>query len=198
MRGLKDFQQIKMSRCLALNRSFIPIKIVSKYNAICKLFTNNAVALTFDKDNYIELDFDKWSKWDKWPEDQEFISSPSIKIAVPRIIRYNFYDKIPRVTLRLTRKNIYERDNNTCYICGKKFTDKYLTIDHIIPLSRDGGNSWNNLITCCQQCNWKKEDKLLSELGWKPKFLAKKPIISNIQKLKCDNRDFEEWKFFGI
>lgn len=186
-------------RTLAINRSFIPIRIINKYEAICKLFLGNANAITFEDKTYIELSFDDWIKRKIWPKDQEFIHSATMTIAIPRTIRYLYYDKIPKFTLRLSRKSIYNRDNRVCYICGKEFTDKHLSIDHIIPISRGGKNTWENMITCCIDCNWKKGDKLLNELGIKPKFLAKKPATSNIQRLKLDlQRDFEEWKFFGI
>jgi 5-methylcytosine-specific restriction endonuclease McrA len=189
-----------MSRCLALNKNFIPIRIINKYEAICKVFVGNATAITFDKDgNYIELNFYEWAGRQTWPENQEFISSATMKLAVPRVIRYMNYGKIPKTTLKLTRKNIYTRDNHTCYICGEKFSEKDLSIDHIIPISREGKNTWENLITCCLNCNWKKGNQLLHEMGIKPKFTAHKPSSSNIQKLKLDlERDYEEWKFFGV
>jgi 5-methylcytosine-specific restriction endonuclease McrA len=189
-------------RTLALNKSFIPIRVINKFEAICKVYMDNATAITFENDNYIELNFTEWaerSKKNVWPEDQEFVNSPTMRIAVPRTIRYSHYDKIPKTTLRLSRKAIYNRDNHICYICGEEFNDKHLSIDHIIPISRGGKNTWENLITCCVKCNWKKGDKFLHELGWKPLFTAHKPAVSNIQRLKLEfGRDFEEWKFFGV
>ncbi|MDR2458182.1 MAG: HNH endonuclease [Clostridiales Family XIII bacterium] len=188
-----------MKRVLSLNKNFIPIRFINKYEAICKIFLGVAIAITFENKNYIELPFNDWVKRTSWPKDQEFVHSATMTIAVPRTIRYLHYDKIPKVTLRLSRRAIYIRDNYTCYICGKEFSERHLSIDHIIPLSRGGKNTWENMITCCLKCNWKKGDKLLNELGIKPKFSAKQPISSNIQKLKTEsNRDYEEWKFFGV
>jgi 5-methylcytosine-specific restriction endonuclease McrA len=186
-------------RTLCLNKSFIPIRIINKYEAICKVFLGNATAITFEDGNYVELSFPFWSQRTIWPDDQEFVHSATMKIAVPRTIRYLHYDKIPKSTLKLTRKSIYNRDHHICYLCGKEFNDRHLSIDHIIPVSRGGKNTWENMITCCVECNRNKGDQLLSELGIKPKFLAKRPVTSNIQRLKLEfGRDFEEWKFFGV
>ncbi|MDR0950749.1 MAG: HNH endonuclease [Candidatus Ancillula sp.] len=189
-------------RCLAINKSYLPIRIATGQDAICKVYAGNAKALTIDKNgNYLEHDWDEWFKLsnsDNWDLEQKFFSCSNGRVAIPRVIIYVKYDKIPKTTLRLSRKAIYARDNNTCYICGKQFGENSLTLDHIIPVSRGGKNSWENLITCCQKCNWDKGNQLLSEWGKKPKFAAFKPHYSNIQRLKLHDREFEEWKFFGV
>ncbi len=66
------------------------------------------------------------------------------------------------------------RDGHACVYCGSK---KNLTIDHIIPKSKGGDNTWKNLVTCCSPCNLKKGDKSLEEIGMK---LIKKPTEPNI------------------
>lgn len=189
-------------RTLAINKSYIPTRIVSKYEAICKVYCGNAEAITFENGDMLSYDWDNWMKrsvTDNWPTDQLFINSTTQRIAIPRVIRYIHYNKIPKATLRLSRKAIYARDDNTCYICGHRFSEKKLTIDHIVPQSRQGKNTWENLITCCQDCNWKKGNKTLQELGVKPKFAAYKPNTSNIAKLKLEKTaDFKEWEFFGV
>jgi 5-methylcytosine-specific restriction endonuclease McrA len=72
-------------------------------------------------------------------------------------------------------------------------------MDHMIPLSRGGKNSWENLVTCCQQCNWDKGHSLLSDLKIKPHFLPYKPQMSNMQRLKMSiTTKYDEWNYFGI
>jgi 5-methylcytosine-specific restriction endonuclease McrA len=185
---------------LAINKHYIPIRTTSAYSAIGKMYCGLADALFFEGSNYRALSFDEWldkSMYDVWPADQKFIQAVRQPIAIPRVIIYTKYDKIPKPTLKLTRKAIYERDNYTCYICGKEFGESKLTLDHIIPMSRGGKNSWENLITCCQKCNWEKGDKLLSELKIKPHFVAYKPSTSNIQRLKAGlTMLYPEWSLF--
>jgi len=191
-----------MSRILCLNKSYIPIRLTTKFSAIGKMYTEMASAIYINGDKWEEKNWDKWlqlSLKDVWKDDQEFINSIRQRIAIPKVIRYTKYDRIPKVTLRLSRKSIYERDKYTCYLCGEQFSEGKLSIDHVIPISRGGRNDWNNMATCCKNCNWKKEDKLLSELGIKPKFMPYKPQLSNIVKLKSSVIKYDpDWKLFGF
>jgi 5-methylcytosine-specific restriction endonuclease McrA len=92
----------------------------------------------------------------------------------PIIIRLLSYVSFKRRKTRVNRNRIMRRDNYSCVYCGSK---KNLTIDHLIPKSKGGGNSWDNLVTCCSPCNIKKGDKLLNETGMK---LQKKPTEPTI------------------
>jgi 5-methylcytosine-specific restriction endonuclease McrA len=73
---------------------------------------------------------------------------------VPTVIRLRSYVKIPYKEISLSRRNILHRDNYTCQYCGDKRHD--LTIDHIIPRSRGGLDSWDNVVAACLRCNVKK------------------------------------------
>lgn len=63
------------------------------------------------------------------------------------------------------RKQVYDRDGHRCRYCGVQFDplDRLLTVDHVIPLSRDGSNGVVNLVTCCQPCNQAKGDRTPEE-----------------------------------
>jgi 5-methylcytosine-specific restriction endonuclease McrA len=78
----------------------------------------------------------------------------------PLIIRLLSYIRFNQRNLKVNRTRIYKRDNHECAYCGSK---KQLTLDHIIPKSRGGGNDWNNLVTCCFKCNLKKANKTPEE-----------------------------------
>ena len=67
------------------------------------------------------------------------------------------------MVLRPTRANILLRDDETCQYCGKRGRD--LTLDHIIPRSRGGQSTWENLVACCRTCNGRKGNHLLKEVG---------------------------------
>jgi len=189
-------------KVLAINKSYIPIRICSKFATIGKMYTG-AVESFFIKDgSYRPLNWADWlelSKQDVWPEGTDFINSVTQRVALPKVIRYLNYDKVPRVSLKLTRKGIYERDNHTCYICGENYGEGKLSVDHVKPLSKGGQSTWENLVTCCKKCNGLKGDKTLEELKWKPKFLPYRPARSNIQKLKASvTTYYPEWKLFGF
>jgi len=92
----------------------------------------------------------------------------------PVIIRLLEYIKYrPRIS-KVSRRRIFQRDNHTCQYCGTK---RNLTIDHILPRSRGGGNSWQNLTTSCSRCNSLKGDRTPSEANMK---LLSKPYEPSI------------------
>ncbi|MBM4171426.1 MAG: HNH endonuclease [Ignavibacteria bacterium] len=75
----------------------------------------------------------------------------------PSVIRLNDFIKVPYKKIILTRRNILKRDNHKCGYCGR--ADLPLTIDHIIPKSKGGDDSWENLVAACLPCNNKKGDR---------------------------------------
>src|SRR5450631_1778909 len=84
------------------------------------------------------------------------IHSARRAIPVPSVIRLLEYRRIPHQTRALSRKNILLRDRNTCQYCGKILAAGELTLDHVIPRSRGGASSWENLVACCHNCNRRK------------------------------------------
>jgi 5-methylcytosine-specific restriction endonuclease McrA len=106
--------------------------------------------------------------------DVNIIRSETVNYTKPLIIRLFNYISHKTKNLRVNRQRLYKRDNNECAYCGSK---KELTIDHIIPKSRGGKNTWNNLITCCLPCNLKKGDKTPDEARMPLRFQPKTPTL---------------------
>lgn len=91
----------------------------------------------------------------------------------PSVIRLRKYARIPYKTIVLSRKNILKRDNNRCLYCGSQ---EKLTVDHVIPKSRGGADTWENLVTACTSCNHRKGNATPKEAGLQ---LRKKPFRPN-------------------
>ena len=109
-----------------------------------------------------------------------------------KIIRLIEYIKIPYQKLiddKPTRNLIYKRDQYSCGYCGSK---QSLTIDHIIPRSRGGGDTWENLVTSCSRCNTKKGNKTPKEANMKLLFQPKVPV--NKLHLTISVSNINEWK----
>jgi 5-methylcytosine-specific restriction endonuclease McrA len=88
-----------------------------------------------------------------------------------------------------TRASIYKRDDHECQYCG---SEKDLTLDHVIPRSKGGQDTWDNLVTCCSKCNLKKGNKLLSESNM---ILRKTPSAPfNKVHLDVQKSGVSEWK----
>jgi len=90
----------------------------------------------------------------------------------PSIIRLLRYVSVPYKNVPLTRQNIFKRDGFRCGYCGSRHN---LTVDHIIPRSQGGGDSWENLITACEACNRRKGNRTPEQAGLSLLFPARRP-----------------------
>src|SRR5438445_7309367 len=88
-------------------------------------------------------------------------------MRVPSVIRLLEYRRIPHQTRALSRKNILIRDRYTCQYCHRTLASGELTLDHVIPRSRAGETSWENLVACCHPCNNRKGSRTPEEAGMK-------------------------------
>ncbi|MCC6945978.1 MAG: HNH endonuclease [Thermomicrobiales bacterium] len=92
---------------------------------------------------------------------QHPIFTPDASFPYPSVIRLIYLIRSPRTRVKLTRREVFIRDNFTCQYCGRSSHD--LTLDHIIPRSRGGPHVWENLTSACKPCNHRKGGKSLSE-----------------------------------
>lgn len=132
-----------MDKVLVLNSDYTPLNVTSVRKGFVLVIKGKAEVLK---------------------QDAEKLSSSVKEFVKPLIIRLLSYVKFKNRGVRLNRKRIYKRDNNQCVYCG---SEKNLTIDHILPRSRGGKNSWTNLVTCCSSCNRKKGDRTPEEANMK-------------------------------
>jgi 5-methylcytosine-specific restriction endonuclease McrA len=100
------------------------------------------------------------------------IHSSRYVMPMPSVIRLLEYRRIPHQTRALSRKNILMRDRYTCQYCHKTLASSELTLDHVIPRSRAGETTWENLVACCHPCNNRKGSRTPEEAGMK---LARAP-----------------------
>ncbi|HLJ29205.1 MAG TPA: HNH endonuclease [Candidatus Angelobacter sp.] len=136
---------------LVLNASYEPINICAARRAIVLVLKGLAM-----------------------PEEEngQCLHAARIAMRVPSVIRLLEYRRIPHQTRALSRKNILLRDRNTCQYCGVVMSSNDLTLDHVVPRSRGGSSTWENLVACCHSCNRKKGNHLLVEINMK---LLKEP-----------------------
>jgi 5-methylcytosine-specific restriction endonuclease McrA len=98
-------------------------------------------------------------------------------VSLPSVIRLLEYRRIPHQTRSLSRKNILLRDRNICQYCGAVLPSGELTLDHVIPRSRGGASTWENLVACCHSCNRRKGNQYVQEAGMK---LMREPRAFNL------------------
>jgi len=126
------------------------------------------------------------------------IHSPGMELKLPSVLALKQYVSAQRAPA-FTRFNVFLRDQWNCQYCGNKFTTKELTFDHVIPRSRGGRTSWDNIVAACQGCNARKGNKMPHEINM---FPIKKPCEPNIHMLQEHGKQFppnflhESWNDF--
>ena len=100
------------------------------------------------------------------PEEEHatLLHAARVRVPVPSVIRLLEYRRIPHQTRALSRKNILLRDRNTCQYCATILPASELTLDHVVPRSRGGLSTWENLVACCHTCNRTKGNQMIHEL----------------------------------
>lgn len=125
----------------------------------------------------------------------ETVTSVSEEHTFPSVIRMTYYIRRPFKDVPLTRKNILERDGHICQYCGKTGA----TVDHILPRSRGGEDSWTNCVCACSPCNRKKNNHTPKEAGMVLRDNPRKPsAIPWLRSRKITSRrDWGRYLFMG-
>jgi 5-methylcytosine-specific restriction endonuclease McrA len=127
-----------------------------------------------------------------WKRAIVLILKEKAQVISAKVIRLLSYIKIPiskMVEDRPSKSMIYKRDDNKCQYCG---STRGLTIDHVIPKSKGGGDTWENLVVACSSCNTKKGNKLLEQAGMKLLKQPKRPF--NKVQFNLNKSNVKEWK----
>ena len=159
---------------LVLNASYEPINICAARRAIVLVL--KGVAMTEEENGH-------------------FLHAARVALRVPSVIRLLEYRRIPHQTRALSRKNILLRDRNVCQYCGEALSANDLTLDHVIPRSRGGASTWENLVACCHSCNRRKGNQLPNEAGMK---LMREPHAFNLHTsrhiMRLMGRSDDKWR----
>ena len=114
-------------------------------------------------------------------EYDRMVRSPSFQMALPSVISLKEYVKLDRRPA-FTRFNVFLRDRFNCQYCGEDFRSEELTFDHVIPRSRGGRTSWDNVVTACQGCNLVKGNQMPRDCGMSPLRAARQPTSYELRE----------------
>ena len=179
---------------LVLNRVFQPVRISTARHAIKLMFTDSAQALTADG-NLICLE--QWLKLPVREGVDDYIQHVNGQLRVPRILHLRHYARRREPQVRLTRRNVMMRDAFQCQYCARRAPAVDLDIDHVMPRSRLGADSWTNLVTACQPCNRKKGRRTPQEANMPLLRLPRQPHWSTVVQLLAGTaRRYKEWEPF--
>lgn len=170
---------MQSTRTLLLTQGYEPIQVISWQRAI--------TLLMLDKADVVE-------------EYDEVIRAVSTVMQVPAVVRLR--KSFPRKAkpVKFSRVNIYARDNYRCQYCGTKCTTSDLTYDHVVPRSKGGLTSWENIVSCCYLCNREKANRTPAEAGMRllavpkrPSWMPSRQIAVSASSVPDAWRDYVYW-----
>lgn len=150
---------------LVLNAGFEPMDMISWQRAICLILTEKAEMVSGHS---------------------ETIRTVTKEFTMPSVIRLKRYVQLYQRmrTIRCSRKNIFSRDHHVCQYCEIKVVGNDATVDHVVPRSKGGGSTWDNLVTACRRCNIKKGSKKPEQVGLKLKKKPRKPGFAELIRMQ--------------
>jgi 5-methylcytosine-specific restriction endonuclease McrA len=138
-----------MGRALVLNATHRPLAVVSARRAVVLVLKDKADVVT---------------------SNGMVFHSERLQIEAPSVVKLRYFVKVPyRAQAPLTRRAVFARDDWTCQYCGAPAEN----LDHVVPRSRGGEHSWENVVAACRRCNTKKENRLAEDAGL---HLARRPF----------------------
>jgi 5-methylcytosine-specific restriction endonuclease McrA len=176
-------------KCLVLNRSYLPVHITTIRRAISLLYQDIAHAVD---DQYRTFDFASWRDL-AVPTQAEGIGLVQGAIRVPRVVLLRGYDRIPKRSVRFTRYNIYARDRHSCQYCNRRLSRSELNLDHVMPRSRGGASTWDNVVCSCHRCNRIKGGRTPEEAGMRLRRRPFKPTWSPLLVEEFNLKRYKEW-----
>ncbi|MFC2172978.1 HNH endonuclease [Acidobacteriota bacterium] len=177
---------------LVLNRLYQAIQFISVRRAFSLLYKGQVMAV---QEDYKTYDFENWCDLPPSPG-EEVVHTPSLKIKIPWVIVLMNFDRIPKTDIKFSRKNIYLRDRNKCQYCGKRYATEELNLDHVVPVSRNGKSSWQNIVCSCIACNIRKGNRTPEEAGMSLIRPPQKPRWHPFRKLSLNAKQRKIWKNF--
>ena len=186
---------------LVLNKHYMAIRIIGAKRAFSLLCRDLAEVVSLEEGSYANYDFRSWCEVSQFrrqfqPGNHDWVSTVNFYIAVPRIIRLLFYDRLPRTEVKFNRRNIFARDRNRCQYCGKRFPTSELSLDHVVPRMMGGKATWENIVCACARCNVKKGGRTPKQAGMKLFREPVKPRHNPLVHIHLGTDRYRSWKQF--
>jgi 5-methylcytosine-specific restriction endonuclease McrA len=191
---------------LVLNRNWQAINIRTPADAFCQMATNAATALDIEPEFRVSSSEFRASNirpvhWDEWitlpvRAGDHAVRTARGAIRVPTVIVAVNFAKVPKKRPKLSAKNIRERDGNRCQYTGRLLHPDEGSLDHVVPRSRGGADTWENLVWSAKDVNQRKADRLPHEAGLKllsvPRAPKELPVTAHLRNA----HGVAEWKLF--
>jgi 5-methylcytosine-specific restriction endonuclease McrA len=194
--GAEMSERISRPTVLVLNRNWQAVNASTPKDAFCHLVSGSATALHIvSQEEMYPLEWDDWMRLPTDTED-DVIQTIRGPIRIPTVIILKIFAKVPIRKPKLNARTIRERDRNRCQYTGKFLRPEEGSIDHIVPRSRGGKDSWENCVWASKKINSKKGCRLPEEAGLQllraPFEMREMPVTAFIR----NPYEVEDWKLF--
>ncbi len=181
---------------LVLNRYWQPVHTCSARRAVHLLCLGHAQVVQVEgEQKFTTHDLMSWIGYSKGMGG-EMIHSVRVALGVPKIIVLGIYDRLPRLEVKFTRRNVFLRDKFTCQYCEKLLGEVKLNLDHVVPRDKGGKTTWENIVTSCVKCNTRKSNKLPHEANMHPAAKPYAPRWRPLYGLQENGLGDESWDHF--
>src|SRR5262252_3651421 len=186
---------------LVLNRNWQAINIRTPADAFCQMATNAATALDIELGDDARAEGLRSVKWDEWitlpirPQDNAVRTAHSA-IRVPTVIVAVNFARVPKKRPKLNARNIRERDGNRCQYTGRLVRPDEGSLDHVVPRSRGGADTWENLVWSAKDVNQRKADRLPHEAGLRLLAVPRAPKELPASHVLRNSHGVAEWELF--
>lgn len=186
---------------LVLNRNWQAINIRTPADAFCQMATNAATGLDIELGDDVNAHALRPVTWDEWitlpiRNGDNAVHTAHSVIRVPTVIVAVNFAKVPKKRPKLNARNIRERDGNRCQYTGVLLRPDEGSLDHVVPRSRGGMDTWENLVWSAKNVNQRKADRLPHEAGLKLLAIPRAPRELPATALIRNAHGLAEWKLF--
>lgn len=189
------------SSVLVLNRHYVAVHVINARRALSLLFRDYAEVIHIEAGQYANYDFESWRAVSELraidkQDDEDWIRAVNFEMQIPRVIRLLLFDRVPQMTLRFNRRNLFARDGHKCQYCGRSLPSHQMSLDHVMPRSRGGETTWENIVCSCVDCNTRKGGRTPHEARMKLISAPKKPKQNPLLSAKLRQPKYAMWKNF--
>ena len=186
---------------LVLNRHYLAIRVVTARRAFILLYRDVAEVIDIEDGQFSNYDFETWRELSQLRMEEkrrhdDWVRAVNLEIQLPRIVRLIRFDRQHVSTVRLNRRNLLARDGHCCQYCGQSLPAHQLSLDHVMPRSRGGQTTWENIVASCVKCNTKKGCRTPQEARMRLMKKPRKPTHNPMLTVKLGNPKYESWKTF--
>ena len=159
---------------LVLNRSWLAVHVANVRRAVSLVYRGSARVVS--PDDFATYSFERWQELSETaPDDGRVLHTVQFKLRVPDVIVLTFFNRFHRRDIAFSRRTLIERDGLTCQYCGEPVARTNLTVDHVVPRSQGGRNTWENLVLACPPCNLRKGDRTPEQASMPLRRAPQKP-----------------------